>query len=318
VDPWKLIVTGIPSVYMGWTIGADDAGAAMGTAVGAGAITVRRAVLMMAVMATLGAALEGGAVVKTLGHGIVKTHMDAVVAAIVVAVAAVWCHAAVAAGIPLSTTQATVGSIIGAGLALNAPVDWGKTVEIISAWILAPTAAGIVAFLVSRAFTAWIRRGKRSLPELEKIFRIALTFSGCYVAYSIGANNAANAVVPLVLSGVLDVRTASILGGITIALGALTAGNKVIETVGHRITQLDPPTAFSAQVAAAVTTHLGSVLGLPLSINETTSGAVIGVGLSRGSLNTHVIKRMALTWAISPASAALISYLAVHAYLHLT
>ncbi len=318
MDPWKLIIAGVPSVYMGWTIGADDAGAAMGTAVGAGAITVRRAVLMMAVMATLGAALEGGAVVKTLGHGIVKAHMDAVVAAIVVAVAALWCHAAVMAGIPLSTTQATVGSIIGAGLALKAPVDWGKTVEILAAWVIAPTAAGVVAFLTSKAFTAWIRRGKRSLPELERLFRIALTFSGCYVAYSIGANNAANAVVPLVLSGVLDVRTASLVGGATIAIGAMTAGHRVIETVGHRITQLDPPTAFSAQVAAAVTTHVGSILGLPLSINETTSGAVIGVGVSRGSLNTHVIKRMALTWAISPASAALLSYLAVHAYLRLT
>ncbi|MEO2240597.1 MAG: inorganic phosphate transporter [Euryarchaeota archaeon] len=310
-----LLVVAIPSLYMGWTIGADDAGAAMGSAVGAGVLTIRQAVLLIAVFTTAGAVLEGHKVVKTLGKGVVQAHLDPILAGATVLVAAVWCHVAVMLGVPISTTQATVGAIAGTGYALGFPVNWDKLSEIAVSWLVAPTIAAAPAYAISRWLRRELRSRRRSLGELERMMRLFLMASGCYVAYSIGANNAANAVAPLVMSGVLDVRTASVIGGIMISLGALTAGSRVIETVGRKITKLDPVTAFSAQLSAALVTHGASELGLPISINETTSGAVIGVGLSQGELNLYTVRKILITWAASPVGAFLMAFALARLYL---
>ncbi len=310
-----LLAVAIPSLYMGWTIGADDAGAAMGSAVGAGVLTIRRAVLLIAVFTTAGAVLEGHKVVKTLGKGVVQAHLDPVLAGATVFVAAVWCHVAVMLGVPISTTQATVGAIAGTGYALGLPVNWDKLSEIAVSWLVAPTIAAAPAYVISRWLRRELRSRRRSLGELERMMRLFLMVSGCYVAYSIGANNAANAVAPLVMAGVLDVRTASVIGGVMISLGALTAGSRVIETVGRKITKLDPITAFSAQLSAAMVTHGASELGLPISINETTSGAVIGVGLSQGELNLYTVRKILITWVASPVGAFLMAFALARLYL---
>ncbi len=310
-----LLAVAIPSLYMGWTIGADDAGAAMGSAVGAGVLTIRRAVLLIAVFTTAGAVLEGHKVVKTLGKGVVQAHLDPVLAGATVFVAAVWCHVAVMLGVPISTTQATVGAIAGTGYALGLPVNWDKLSEIAVSWLVAPTIAAAPAYVISRWLRRELRSRRRSLGELERMMRLFLMVSGCYVAYSIGANNAANAVAPLVMAGVLDVRTASVIGGVMISLGALTAGSRVIETVGRKITKLDPITAFSAQLSAAMVTHGASEFGLPISINETTSGAVIGVGLSQGELNLYTVRKILITWVASPVGAFLMAFALARLYL---
>jgi len=315
VTPLELLAVAIPSLYMGWTIGADDAGAAMGSAVGAGVFTTRQAVILIAVFTTLGAVLEGHKVVKTLGKGVVHGHFDPVLAGATVLVAAVWCHLAVMMGVPISTTQATVGAIAGAGFALGLPVDWSKFSEIAVSWLVAPTLAAVPAYVISRRLRGLLRAKRRSLGELERMMRLFLTVSGCYVAYSIGANNAANAVAPLVMSGVLDTRKAAVIGGIMISLGALTAGSRVIETVGRKITKLDPVTAFSAQFSAAAVTHGASELGLPISINETTAGAVIGVGVSQGELNLYTVRKILVTWAVSPLGAFVMAFTLAHLYL---
>ncbi|WP_148688743.1 inorganic phosphate transporter [Methanopyrus sp. SNP6] len=311
----EVLAVVVPSLYMGWTIGADDAGAAMGSAVGAGIRTMRQAVTLIAVFTTMGAVLEGHKVVKTLGKGVVQAHLDPIAAGATVLVAAAWCHLAVMLGVPISTTQATVGSIAGVGCALGLPVNWSKFGQIAAGWVLSPILAMIPAYFVSRRLRAVLERGKWPLAKIEWKIGWLLTISGCYVAYTIGANNAANAVAPIVVAGLLDVRSAAIVGGIMIAVGALTAGSKVIETVGRRITRLDPVTAFSAELSAAIVTHGASELGIPISINETTAGAVIGVGLSRGELNTHTLKKIFTTWIASPVGSFVMSYALMRLYL---
>jgi PiT family inorganic phosphate transporter len=152
---------------------------------------------------------------------------------------------------------------------------------------------------------------------VEGIFRKLQIITSCYVAFSHGANDVANAIgpvagiLPLATTGVLD-SSASIpswllaLGGIGIAVGCLTWGKKVMKTVGNRITSLTNTRGFSVDFGAATTVLICSKLGLPISTSHTVVGAVIGVGLARGleAVDLGVIKKIIVSWILTLPIAA--------------
>jgi len=155
---------------------------------------------------------------------------------------------------------------------------------------------------------------------VEGIFRKLQVITCCYVAFSHGANDVANAIgpvagiIPLASTGELN-PTAQIpiallaLGGFGIAIGCITWGRRVMETVGKKITNLNHTRGFSVEFAAATTVLVASKLGLPISTSHTVVGAVIGVGLARGleSVDITVIKKIIVSWILTLPAAALIS-----------
>jgi PiT family inorganic phosphate transporter len=88
--------------------------------------------------------------------------------------------------------------------------------------------------------------------------------------------------------------------------GALTYGRKVTKTVGKSITPLDLPGAFSAQFAAASGVHIFSMLGIPVSTSQAIEGAVIGVGLTKGTraVSRNKITTIVVGWILAPTCAA--------------
>ena len=152
---------------------------------------------------------------------------------------------------------------------------------------------------------------------VEGIFRKLQIITSCYVAFSHGANDVANAIAPVaaivpLASGEM-ILTAQIppellaLGGIGIALGCLTWGKRVMKTVGGRITKLTNTRGFSIDFGAATTVLIASKLGLPISTSHTVVGAVIGVGLARGleAIDLNVIKKIIVSWLLTiPIAAA--------------
>ena len=152
---------------------------------------------------------------------------------------------------------------------------------------------------------------------VEGIFRKLQVITSCYVAFSHGANDVANAIgpvagiIPLASTGELNV-TADIpiillaLGGIGIAIGCITWGHKVMKTVGERITTLTHTRGFSVEFAAATTVLVASKFGLPISTSHTVVGAVIGVGLARGleAVDLSVIRRIVISWLLTLPIAA--------------
>ncbi len=126
-----------------------------------------------------------------------------------------------------------------------------------------------------------------------------------------GANNAGNAVGPIANLGIIHPKILLAIGGISIAIGAITYGKKVADTVGKGITPLDIPGAFVAQVSSGFGMHLFSLMGIPVSTSSAIVGAVVGVGLVKGakSIRKKTILTILAGWVLTPTLAALTSFL---------
>ena len=173
--------------------------------------------------------------------------------------------------------------------------------------------ACIIAMFLFRNIEA---KSVEDYATVEGIFRKLQIVTSCYVAFSHGANDVANAIAPVaaiipLANGEMSL-TAGIptellaLGGIGIAFGCMTWGRRVMRTVGGRITSLTNTRGFSVDFAAATTVLVASKLGLPISTSHTVVGAVIGVGLARGleAVDLSVIKKIVVSWLLTVPIAA--------------
>ncbi|MDP2923202.1 MAG: inorganic phosphate transporter [Candidatus Omnitrophota bacterium] len=304
---------------VGWSIGANDAANSLGTAVGSKVLTLRRAVILIAIFGFLGAFLQGEHVTKTIGKGIVP--IDTLGKNVALYLALVTCFATCAWVIlatywkmPISTSHSIVGAVAGAGLAIHAPINWNVFRDIFICWILTPVGAAILGYIFFRVFKNIFYR---IFPRkyLQRIIAFLITISGCYVAFTWGANDVANATGVIAGAGVLTPTVSVIFGGIAIVIGIITWGYKVIETIGTRITYLMPIMAFSAQLASAINVHVYTLFGIPVSTSHSIVGAIFGVGLVRGirAINTHILKEIVVCWLATPFISGIISFLVLKA-----
>ena len=148
-------IAGVLALYMAWAIGANDVANAMGTSVGSGALTIRSAILVAALFEFSGAFFVGGHVTDTVRKGmldmaVVEAHQDLLVYGMLgaLAAAATLLLGATRMGLPVSTTHAIVGAIVGFGavaLGVDA-VEWGKVAQIVASWVTSPLIGGVLAF----------------------------------------------------------------------------------------------------------------------------------------------------------------------------
>jgi PiT family inorganic phosphate transporter len=150
-------IAGGLALYMAWTIGANDVANAMGTSVGSGALSIRNAVIVAGLLEFCGAFFVGGHVTETVRKGILEVevataHPDLLLYGMLAALAsaATLLLGATRLGMPVSTTHAIVGAIVGfgaVGLGLDAVV-WGKVLQIVASWVTSPFMGGALAFLI--------------------------------------------------------------------------------------------------------------------------------------------------------------------------
>ncbi len=331
--PLVMILAGF---YVGWNIGANDAANCIGTTVGAQIISYRKAVLVMAVFVILGGVLQGRQVMETVGKGIVISDQAAWQAyhgtqagsdfssffpddrlpdkAILVALisAGLFVSLATFARVPVSTSQAIVGGVLGTGLAIvglqPGYLRWPVLTQIFSAWIVSPVLTMVLAFALYSLISRLLRNA--NIVFWSRILAMAVVISAAYVSFSLGANDVGNAIGPLLNRFPDHGWQLALLGGVSIAIGALTFGARVTDTVGKSITALDYSGALSAQLSAAVGVHLFSLLGVPVSTSQAVVGGVIGVGLTKGmrAVSMGRIRRIFLGWVLTPACAAVFAY----------
>ncbi|MEO5330745.1 MAG: inorganic phosphate transporter [Magnetococcus sp. YQC-5] len=144
--------------YTCWGIGANDVANAMGPAVGAGALTIRNAIIIAAIFEFAGAFIAGGQVTATIRNGIIDTKalvsnphllMYGMTAALLAT--AIWLHLATSRGWPVSTTHTIVGAVAGfamVGIGLDA-VKWEQMTTIVSSWFISPLLGGAIAFVLT-------------------------------------------------------------------------------------------------------------------------------------------------------------------------
>lgn len=154
IDIVILSIGTLVGLYMAANIGANDLANAMGTSVGSKSLTLKQAVLVSIIANVLGACLAGGHVTSTISKGIIDPRllvdepnrlMLGMFAALIAA--SLWVHLATFFGLPVSTTHAIVGAVVGFGiLSVGAgAVSWGKIITITVSWIVSPAAGAIIA-----------------------------------------------------------------------------------------------------------------------------------------------------------------------------
>jgi PiT family inorganic phosphate transporter len=296
--------------YIAWNIGSNDSANAMGTAVGAGILSFRQATLTIAIFTLLGAYLKGYKVMKTVGKGIVpEGYLTMEMALIALLSAGVWVTIATIKGLPVSTTQAIVGGVIGVGLATRAPVNWWTLTKIAAAWVASPVLSGILAIILYKFYSYVISKIK-SVSTIEALYKALAILGGSYMAFNFGTNEVANASGPIVGAGFLAPKTAGVLVALSLAVGALTFSYAVMHTVGKKITALGPISAFAAQFGSAMAVSIANVFGLPVSSSQSIVGGVVGVGLLAGrGVDRKVIVDIVFGWVATPLTAIGISFI---------
>ena len=152
-----LILAVIFGLYMTWGIGANDLANAMGTSVGAGAVSVKQAIIIAMIFEFLGAVLAGGHVTKTIRKGIIDpsgivNNPEILVYGMLAALlaAGVWLMIASTKGWPVSTTHSIIGALIGFAIVGIGPdaVKWGKVGSVVMSWVISPVIGGTISFLL--------------------------------------------------------------------------------------------------------------------------------------------------------------------------
>ena len=303
----------LASVFLGWSLGANDAANIFGTAVSSRMVRWRTAAVLIAVFALAGALLEGREGMATLGN----LHAQDLPSAFRVALAAaVTTTAMTVLRLPVSTSQAVVGAILGLGLA-RGQTQFEGLGKIVACWIGTPLGAMVLGMILYPLLAALIRALRLHFLIYDRLVRTLLVLAGIYGAYALGANNVANVTGVFYSAGAFGNETGSgmnmalLLGGSSIALGALTFSRRVMTTVGSRIVALDAFSSFVVVVAAAATVHAYAVLGVPVSSSQAVVGAVIGIGMLKGMrmISGRAVLRIAVGWVLTPALGALVAVL---------
>ncbi|MFO7616543.1 MAG: inorganic phosphate transporter [Bacteroidales bacterium] len=324
-------------LFLGWSLGANDAANIFGTAVGSKMLRFRKAAFIASIFVILGAVFQGRGTSETLSS---LSSVDALGGAFTVALcAALTVFGMTRNGLPVSTTQAIVGAIIGWSLFTGNKTDLNVLAKIVGSWVSSPVLGAIFGALLFLLLRQVLRRLKLHAIKLDSYIRIGLITAGAFGAFSLGANNIANVMgvfIPSAPDLTLDfglftldgTQLLFLLGGLAIAVGIFTYSHRVMNTVGNGILALTSEAAIVIVLSQALVLFLFSSssfanllhsIGLPslplvpVSSTQVVIGSLLGIGLVKGvrELNFRMLGGVALGWVLTPLISGLITYFAL-------
>ena len=325
-------------LFLGWSLGASDASNIIGTAVGTKMVKFRTAAITASIFIILGAVYAGSGASQTLGHlGSINTLPGAFMSALAAALTIYWM---VNLSMPISTSQAIVGAIIGWNFFASKPTDISVLTQIVSTWVICPILSGFIAVGLYWLTRKIVRKSHLHLLRQDSYTRIGLILAGAFGAYALGANNIANVMGVFVPSSPLHAvslpfglhlsgtQVLFLIGGIAIGTGVITYSHKVINTVSNGIMRMSPLMAWVVVVSQSLVLFLFASQGLkhlllshglpalplvPVSSSQAVIGAVMGIGIAKGgrNLNWKLIGHIAASWISTPIIAALVCYISL-------
>ena len=325
-------------LFLGWSLGANDASNVFGTAVGSKMIKFRTAAIYCSIFLILGAVISGEGATHTLGK---LGSVNAIAGAFIVALSAgMSVYLMTKARYPVSTSQAIVGAIVGWNFFSNSPTDYNSLTKIVTTWVACPLLSAVIAIVIYKVVVSFISTFKLHMFTQDILTRYGLLVVGAFGSYSLGANNIANVMgvfVPLSpfsnisFFGWFNLSSAQqlfFIGAVAIAVGVFTYSKRVMTTVGEGIFKLSPVAAFVVVFAHSVVLFLFASqrlqnlliqLGLPpvplvpVSSSQAIVGAVIGVGLLKGGrgIRWRTLGGITSSWVVAPVIAAIISFISL-------
>lgn len=294
-------------IFLGWSLGANDAANVFGTAVGSKMIKFKHAAIICSVFVIAGAVFSGAGTSHTLGKlGAVNAIAGSFMVAFSAAFTVYWMTKL---KLPVSTSQAIVGAIIGWNFFSGSQTDLNSLTKIVSTWVLCPLLSGLFAALLFTGYKFISRKVSVHLLRIDAYTRFGLIITGAFGSFSLGANNIANVMgvfVPvspftdLSIGGLITVTGVQqlfFIGGVAIAIGVYTYSHRVMETVGDSLFKLSAETALIVVLAESLVLFLFASQGLeswlkshglptiplvPVSSSQAVVGAIIGIAIAKG------------------------------------
>ncbi len=295
------------SLFLGWSLGSNDAANVFGTAVASRMVKFWVAALLASTFVILGAVLRGQAGIETYSQVSATTLNTAFVvslaAALTVTVMTVF-------RLPVSTSQAVVGGLVMLGV-VQGDLDLAVLGKVGACWVGTPIGSAIIAMVLYFVLGKTINHLHLSLFAYDKFLRHALVLVGSYGAFALGANNVANVVGPVVGAGAITPLVGTIVGSVAIALGICTYSRQVMMTVGRDLVKLDAFTALVVVLSEAITVHIYAEVGVPVSTSQAVVGAVLGIGLLKGvkTVRWGTMVKISFGWVGTPAVSFAVAYL---------
>lgn len=302
-------------------VGANNSAAEMGAACGTGSRAKKEALILIAIFVILGAIIAGSPVLRTLGGELVparvfKEHIYVVF--VVMIVSAVFDLISNRFRVSIPNSYAIVCSIAAAGLYYKI-ISVDKSAMILKWWLLSPAAVFLTAFIGGKLLRVRIIKPSSDLKipgGTRSFLSPLLTFSGCCVAFTGGANGAAKSMGPIVAAGIIDNRWGLLLGGAGIAAGALVFGRAALETVDKEIIEVGFARAILIELICAVVLLAASLSGMPLSVSVTVTSGLIGLGCADSgfmqSAKKHHLLKTCCIWLIVPLLSVGLTYFLLH------
>jgi len=284
----------------------------MATLYGSKTLSMKELLILAVVFAILGALLLGNAVSETVGKDLLSfTVTNAVVLTILISTA-IWLIVSGALGLPISTTHATIGAIIGVGFLLGGAlgVNWLTILEMSIWWLLSPVIGYIITYATYKLIHKFIINklsGFRSFVKTEKYFSYILLGVICWTAFSRAGNDCSNAVGIVVgVSTGIDTNLLLLFTGLSLASGIVILGRAVIKNVGT-ITELHPSTAFASEIPTAIILFVGTLFGIPLSGSHMLVASLIGLAKARRAPTKKGMWKIVAIWLLTFPIAAILS-----------
>jgi inorganic phosphate transporter, PiT family len=321
-------------LFLGWSLGANDASHIFGSAVGSKLVTFRKAAIIASIFFIAGAVIQGSGTSHTLGR---LGSVNAIGGSFTVALAAaITIYMMTKFALPISTTQAIVGAIIGWNFFTGNSTDSKILSTIVLTWVAGPVIGALFAIPLYMLLKKFKKAAKIHLIRFESLIKTGLVLVGSFGAYSLGANNIANVMgvfIPAFNLQDIDLgfftlnsnQQLFLIGGLAVAAGILTYSWKVMETIGNNIMELSSEAALVVVLAQSLVLFIFSSTGLsdifvslglppitmvPVSSSQVIVGCILGIGLYKGArnINFKVLGEIGLAWLISPVASGLLTF----------
>jgi PiT family inorganic phosphate transporter len=324
LPPLVFLVVAFALVF-DFTNGWHDSANAVATVISTRVMSPITAIIMAAILNFAGAFLST-AVAKTIGSDIVDPrHVTQVLTLAALLSAIVWNTFTVWIGMPVSSSHAIVGGVIGAAVAQGGfAILKGKGIlKIVESFLVSPILGFAIGLLVIWVLIALFARSAPS--RVNSFFGRAQMVSAGFMALSHGSNDAQKSmgIVTLALFSAgklakIDVPT-WVIGACALAMGIGTAagGRKVIRTLGMKMIHLRPYQGFAAETSASAVILTASHFGLPVSTTHVISSAIMGVGAQKGvsAVRWGVARNILLAWVFTLPLTAGVAWLLMKLFL---
>lgn len=304
-------------IFFAINMGASGVAPSFAATYGGKLIKKKTALSIFGIFVIIGAVILGGNVAITLGKGLIPNELvdlDAVL--VILSSATLSLFLANMLKIPQSTSQVTVGAIVGVGLYFQHLNTKTLFYKILPMWVLLPLASYFLTLILYRLIYPPKHDNLHIYQTMfanEKKLKRSALIASCYVAFAIGTNNVANAVGPLYGAGILDVRSGLLYIAPLFGVGAWLMGGKLLKTVGREIVPLGKASGALVSFVTATLLIVASFMGIPQSLVQLNLASIFAISSvkngHRYTLDQHLTKKTFIVWAVTPVLSVVMAYL---------